>query len=41
MKYIRFYFALLGIVATVYFGIEYFKIVSTSKTESRISITKK
>ncbi|MFM2049441.1 MAG: hypothetical protein RI955_1989 [Bacteroidota bacterium] len=41
MKHIRFYFALLGIVATIYFSIEYFKTISSSKTEPRISITKK
>ncbi|MEY4875169.1 MAG: hypothetical protein RL708_318 [Bacteroidota bacterium] len=41
MKHIRFYFALLGIVATLYFGIEYFKTISNSKIEPQISITKK
>jgi hypothetical protein len=41
MKHIRFYFALLGIAASIYFGIEYFKIISNSKNESQTSITRK
>jgi hypothetical protein len=41
MKQVRFYFALLGIAATIYFGIEYFKIISNSKNESQISVVKK
>jgi hypothetical protein len=29
MKHIRFYFALLGIMATIYFGVEYLKLSFT------------